>query len=339
MWRSVKIIGQGGFGVVKMATVDQEDEDCHLPPVIAVKSAPLVHSESLQKEREAFSDLEGSPYLVHCYKADASEEDGVLYYNLLLEYANGGSLADRVKHGGRLCEEEARKHTKSMLNGLHHIHEGGYVHCDIKPGNVLLVDGAAKIADLGLAKKIGERNQKRSGLRGTTMYMAPGAVAEGDYGAKGDIWALGCTVLQLLTGKPPWDFKEKADDWNVLYRIGFSDKLPEITRSGMSEEAIDFLRKCLVRDPRLRWSSDMLMKHAFVTSSGKASAKKIARKAPEKSSSAAAVKEAASREDSLLFKPNQLLMMMKRRAQELDTCRAHKKKKGMGLGGPGPICA
>ncbi|KAK2990824.1 hypothetical protein RJ640_004187 [Escallonia rubra] len=327
MWKSVKIIGQGGFGVVKMATVDQEDEDGHLPPVIAVKSAPLVHSESLQKEREAFSDLEGSPYLVHCYKADASEEDGVLYYNLLLEYANGGSLADRVKHGGILCEEEARKHTKSMLNGLHHIHEGGYVHCDIKPGNVLLVDGAAKIADLGLSKKMAEKNRKRSGLRGTMMYMAPEAVAEGDY------------VLQLLTGKPPWDFKENADKWNVLYRIGFSDQLPEIPRSGMSEEAIDFLRKCLVHDPRLRWSSDMLMKHAFVTSSGKAAAKKIARAAPEKRSSAAAVSEAASREDSLLCKPNRLLMMMKRRAQELDPCRAHKKKKGMGLGGPGPICA
>ncbi|KAK3041168.1 hypothetical protein RJ639_028647 [Escallonia herrerae] len=131
-----------------MATVDQEDEDGHLPPVIAVKSAPLVHSESLQKEREALSDLEGSPYLVHCYKADASEEDGVLYYNLLLEYANGGSLADRVKLGGRLCEEEARKHTKSMLNGLHHIHKGGYVHCDIKPGNVLLVDNPFPSRDI-----------------------------------------------------------------------------------------------------------------------------------------------------------------------------------------------
>ncbi|KAK2990825.1 hypothetical protein RJ640_004188 [Escallonia rubra] len=338
MWKSVKIIGQGGFGVVKMATVDQEDEDGHLPPVIAVKSAPLVHSESLQKAREAFSDLEGSPYLVHCYKADASEEDGVLNYNLLLEYANEGSLADRGKDGNRLCEEEARKYTKSMLNGLRHIHEGGYVHCDIKPGNVLLVDGTAKIADLGLAKKIAEKNRNRSGLRGTTMYMAPEAVAEGDYGAKGDIWALGCTVLQLLTGKPPWDFKENEDKWNVLYRIGFSDKLPEILWSGMSEEAIDFLRKCLVRDPRLRWSSDMLMKHAFVTSSGKAAAKKTAREAPEKSSTAA-VREAASREDSLSCKPNRLLMMMKRRAQELDTCRAHKKKKGMGLGGPDPICA
>ncbi|KAK3000166.1 hypothetical protein RJ639_023431 [Escallonia herrerae] len=112
MWKSVKIIGQGGFGLVKMAKVDQEDEDGHLPPVIAIKSVPLVHLESLQKEREAFSNLEGSPYLVHCYKADASKEDSVLYYNLLLEYAYGGSLADRLKHGGRLCEEEARKQTK-----------------------------------------------------------------------------------------------------------------------------------------------------------------------------------------------------------------------------------
>ncbi|KAK3003351.1 hypothetical protein RJ639_019515 [Escallonia herrerae] len=272
-----------------MATVYQEDEDGRLPPIIVVKSALLVHSKSLQKEKEAFSDLEGSPYLVHCYKADASEEDGVLYYNLLLEYANGGSLADRVKHGDRLCEEEARKHTKSMLNGLHHIHEGR------------------------LAKKIAEKNHNRSGLRGTTMYMAPEAVVEGDYGAKGDIWAPGCTVLQLLTGKRPWDFKENEDKWNVLYRIGFSDKLPEMPWSGMSEEAIDFLRKCLVCDLRLQWSSDMLMKHAFVTSSGKAAAKKTAREAPEKSGTAA-VREVASREDSLSCKPNRLLMMMKRRA-------------------------
>ena len=64
-----------------------------------------------------------------------------MVYNLLLEYASGGTLSDLIKKSGRVClhESDIKRYTKSMLKELSHVHDCGYVHCDLKPENVLLV--------------------------------------------------------------------------------------------------------------------------------------------------------------------------------------------------------
>ncbi|KAH0682548.1 hypothetical protein KY290_021129 [Solanum tuberosum] len=111
-----------------------------------------------------------SPYIIHYFGANVSFEDNVNLYNLLLEYAFGGSLADRLRNYNSLLEVEVRKHTKNVLLGLSCIHNNGIIHCDIKPGNILLVgrDKTAKIADFGLFVTLEQgMNQKQGLIRGT----------------------------------------------------------------------------------------------------------------------------------------------------------------------------
>uniref|UniRef100_M1DNX4 Protein kinase n=1 Tax=Solanum tuberosum TaxID=4113 RepID=M1DNX4_SOLTU len=93
-----------------------------------------------------------SPFIVHSFGANVSFEDNVNLYNLLLVYASGGSLADRLQNCNSLSVFEVKKHTKNVLLGLNCIHNKGIIHCDIKLGNILLVrrDKTAKIAYFGL---------------------------------------------------------------------------------------------------------------------------------------------------------------------------------------------
>ncbi|WMV34653.1 hypothetical protein MTR67_028038 [Solanum verrucosum] len=130
------------------------------------------------------------------------------------------------------------------------------IHCDIKPDNILLVgtEETAKIADFGLSMTFEQAVEEKRELmiRGTKRYMAPELVRNYDYGPHVDIWALGCTVYELITGTPLWDgaFEE-----------------PKFQNSKLSKEAKDFLKRCLVKNPSSRWTADVLLNHPFLQNS------------------------------------------------------------------------
>ncbi|XP_043714779.1 mitogen-activated protein kinase kinase kinase 20-like [Telopea speciosissima] len=287
MWRRGYTIGQGSFGTVSLATAKQKaiKHRNHLPRLMAVKWAEVSRSGTLQKEREILTRFEGCPSILRCYGDEMTTENGELTYNVLLEYASGGTLASRIKnsHGG-LPEAEVRRYTRSILQGLNHIHDRGYVHCDIKPQNILLVlcssssldtirnDYVAKIADFGSAKNtmIEQRKRKRMNkrqslsLRGTPLYMSPESVAGEEQEAPSDIWALGCVVAEMISGKPAWNCDSDMDVDELLSLIGSGKELPE-TPSKMSKEGKDFLKRCFVRTSLFRWTAAMLLHHPFVS--------------------------------------------------------------------------
>jgi len=185
---------------------------------------------------------------------------------LFLEYAAAGSLADEVNNcGGRIPEPEVRRYTRSIVEGLNHVHQNGFVHCDIKLQNILVFDGGEiKIADFGLAKEAGERKQRKSECRGTPLFMSPEQVIDGECESPADIWALGCAVVQMVTGKPAWKVEKGSSMWSLMLRIGVGEEIPEIPEN-LSKEGKDFIEKCFVKDPRMRWSAEMLLKHPFVS--------------------------------------------------------------------------
>ncbi|KAK4365766.1 hypothetical protein RND71_013646 [Anisodus tanguticus] len=277
LWKRGRTLGAGGFGVVSLAfTSNAQLYGVTLPSLIAVKSCMHTASQSLQEEAEFLRIFKDSPYIVRCFGANLTVEDGVILYNLMLEYASGGSLTDRLHNynsGEGLPELEVKKHTKNVLLGLSHVHNRGIIHCDIKPGNILLVgtDEIAKIADFGLSMTLEQGINCEQGLiRGTERYMAPESVLNSEYGPQVDIWALGCTVYELLTGTPLWESdsgsEEDAGD-NVLYKIGFEE--PKFQNSKLSNVAQDFLKRCLVKNPSSRWTADMLLNHPFLLNSSK----------------------------------------------------------------------
>ncbi|GAV72373.1 Pkinase domain-containing protein [Cephalotus follicularis] len=238
---------------------------------MAVKSAEFSVSSTLQQERQVLNNVQGCPYILRCYGEETTtSKDGDMVYNVLLEYASGGTLAHLINNGG-LQETHVKRYTRSLLIGLQHIHACGYVHCDIKPENILLVPSkngdhnkfVAKIGDFGLAKRseLSKRHKFDPYLRGTSMYMAPESVT-GDRVQEppSDIWALGCVVLQMLTGKRAWE-TINSDDF--MSRISDKYVLPKIP-SDVSKEGREFLKGCFVKNPMLRLTAEMLLNLPFV---------------------------------------------------------------------------
>ena len=177
-------------------------------------------------------------------------------------------MSDQVKKsGGNLIESDVRRYARSILKGLRFIHAKGFAHCDIKLQNILLFgNGDVKIADFGLAKRNGEEEgeeQRRMEIRGTPLNIAPESVNENEYDSPVDIWALGCAIVEMFTGKPAWNFKPGTNVAALLIKIGVGDELPEIPAE-LSEEGKDFLGKCFIKDPKNRWTAEMLLDHPFM---------------------------------------------------------------------------
>ncbi|KAL2457885.1 mitogen-activated protein kinase kinase kinase 20 [Abeliophyllum distichum] len=272
IWNRGKTIGRGGFGLVSIANVQHKTGD-QFPPIIAVKTAKVSASNSLVEEKKLLDLFKECPCILHCFGDDVTTEENEELYNIELEYASGRCLADRKG----LPDNIVRQHTKSILIALSHVHKLGYVHCDVKPDNVLLVADSlhsrnkgigeiAKLADFGSAKNIKD-DQDNKEFRGTVLYAAPESIIHQEYQPESDIWALGCTVLHMITGKSPWKVEKGAKVEDVLYKIGCSHELPDIP-SKASKEAKDFLKKCLIKNPKERWTADMLLSHPFLASIG-----------------------------------------------------------------------
>ncbi|XP_075480673.1 mitogen-activated protein kinase kinase kinase 20-like [Primulina tabacum] len=277
-WLRGSVIGKGGFGCVYMATLkNPRSKHSYFPSVMAVKSAEVSVSGSIQKEREVLSNVKGCPNVIKCFGEETTTGDnGMMVYNLLLEYGSGGTLAQRIKKSGSggLPEFEARVYARCILKGLKHIHGIGYVHCDLKPDNIFLLPSFrregntefhAKIGDFGLAKRV-KQNKKRklcTYWRGTPMYLSPEAVMDNVQEAPSDIWAVGCIVLEMLTGKHPWHIEKELTAKEILVKIGTRDESPKFPND-ISKDARDFLKGCFVRKSRLRMTAEMLLNHPFI---------------------------------------------------------------------------
>ncbi|CAN1176357.1 Mitogen-activated protein kinase kinase kinase 20 [Linum perenne] len=246
----------------------------HLPPM-AVKSAPIDKAASLFNERDILLKFSGAPGIIQCFggAATSPSSDGTTpIYDLFLEYAADGSLTDLIaRYRVGMPERYVRVCTLRILSALSLIHSNGYTHCDVKPDNVLVFPdqgGRLKLSDFGLAvktQKAGDVITRSKHLRGTLAYMAPEVVVEGRLSPAVDVWSLGCTVVQMLTGEEPWS--RCKDDWDLITEVvnGGHPEIPD----WLCEEAKDFLKRCFVTDPSCRLSAESLLQHPFITSVGK----------------------------------------------------------------------
>ncbi|MFS7984889.1 putative mitogen-activated protein kinase kinase kinase STE-STE11 family [Helianthus anomalus] len=249
------VIGRGSTATVSLATNVTGDR-------FAVKSTELSKSLLLQKEQQFLSKLR-SPYIIEYLGFDIDYIDDVPMYNLFMEYATGGTITDVIKRqGGSLDECLIRSYTHQILQGLDYLHSNNLVHCDIKCANILVCKDGVKIGDLGCAKLVEKCGDTSSCFSGTPVFMAP-EVARGvkqEFAA--DVWAFGCTVIEMATGCNPWP--EMKNPVSALYRIGYSSDVP-LFPMWLSEEGKDFLRKCLQRKEEERWTVKELLQHPFVT--------------------------------------------------------------------------
>lgn len=206
-------LGQGANGRFYLA---RPPERLALDQQVAVKvvSGPIGEDpfRRVVNELRIFASVD-SGHLVTLY--DAGQEDGTLYY--AMQYYPEGSLAAPVRP---LDGPGVLRAVAGAARGAHDLHEAGVAHRNIKPGNILLADGGAKLSDLGLAKFMRPgQTVTRSGAVGDVEYLEPGIIRGERATRASDIWALGATLNRALTGRPIYPGLNDADILASLRRV------------------------------------------------------------------------------------------------------------------------
>jgi len=205
-YRIVERLGQGGMGVVYKAI------DTSLDRHVAIKvlSPELAHNPELinrfRSEAKAQASL-SHPNIATLYSFVQTGGQCLI----VMEFLDGDTFEELLLRKGKLPWYGAVSLTKQALLGLGFAHQKGIVHRDIKPANLMLTSsGTVKVMDFGIAKVLGAQNRTRTGLRmGTLRYMAPEQIRGQQVDARTDIYCLGVTLYELLTGDAP--FKADSD--------------------------------------------------------------------------------------------------------------------------------
>ncbi|KAL5217348.1 hypothetical protein ABZP36_018032 [Zizania latifolia] len=257
-WSRGVRLGSGSFGTVFEGISDEG-------VFFAVKEVCLHDQGSnakqcifqLEQEIALLSQFEHEN-IVQYYGTD--KEDSKLY--IFLELVTQGSLA-HLYQKYQLRDTHVSAYTRQILNGLSYLHERNIVHRDIKCANILVhVNGSVKLADFGLAKEISKFNDLKS-CKGTVYWMAPEVInPKKTYGSAADIWSLGCTVLEMLTGRLPYPDLEWTQ---AMYRIGKGE--PPAIPNAISRDARDFISQCVQSNPEDRPTASKLLEHPFVNRS------------------------------------------------------------------------
>ncbi|QRW20101.1 STE/STE11 kinase [Rhizoctonia solani] len=248
-------LGKGAFGQVYRALNWTTGETVAVKQIL-LSDVPKSELGELMSEINLLKILD-HPNIVK-YKGYVKTRD-CLY--IILEYCENGSLHNICKRFGKFPENLVAVYIAQVLDGLVYLHEQGVIHRDIKGANILTnKDGTVKLADFGVATTpTGAIND--AAVVGSPYWMAPEVIEQSGATTASDIWSVGCVVIELLEGHPPYHF---LDPMPALFRI-VQDDCPPIPE-GASPVVKDFLYQCFQKDCNLRISAKKLLKHPWMTS-------------------------------------------------------------------------
>ncbi len=243
----VRKLGKGGFGEVWLA----EKRSQFLAKKVAIKllDGGQVNFETIQREAVLWEAASGHPNVLPIIDADAYDDQVVI----VSEYADGGSLSDRLQTEGKPTVKEAVELIIGVLNGLEFLHGRKIIHRDIKPQNILLQGKTPRLADFGISRAM-QTGAVSSTIIGTDAYMSPEAF-DGKRSVQSDIWSVGVVLYQLLNGSLPFPQDHPSERMFAVLTKDF-EPLPAEIPGGLRE----IVQTALAKLPENRFLSAAAMR-------------------------------------------------------------------------------
>ena len=247
----IKLIGKGGFAEVYLA------KDKLLEREVAIKILLSQHAEDTEiverfiREARLYAKFDHKN-LIPIYETGIVEKNAFL----VMKYINGESLKDIVDRQGSLNSHQTLNVIKGMASALTYIHGKGIIHRDIKPANILIEKATNRIylADFGIARPISSKTLTQTGmLIGTPYYISPEQINKGVADKRSDIYALGTTLYEIISGKPVFKCETSIE---VLYKHVNEEPQPIASISpNITMEMKHIVEKCLKKNPKDRFQN------------------------------------------------------------------------------------
>lgn len=262
----VRFLARGGAATVYQAREHHPKRDVAIK-VLHPDLAARLGRERFLREVDLGSNLT-HPHIVPIFAA--GEAGGLLYY--VMPYVSGESLEQRLQREGKLPVNDAVRISVDVAEALEYAHQRNVVHRDIKPGNILLHEGHALVADFGIARAISASETERPiteiGLTlGTPAYMSPEqATADPRIDGRADVYALACVLYEMLSGAPPFD----GESSRVVLTRQVLDPMPPLGEvldpAGLEVEEV--LQRALAKAPEDRFATAGAFADALMTARG-----------------------------------------------------------------------
>ncbi|CAC9549198.1 mitogen-activated protein kinase-like protein [Leishmania infantum JPCM5] len=256
--RTSQLVGRGSFGEVYVAISETGS-------LGAMKVFPLNDNNAPQLIREVETLSQMRHENIVGYDCCAVQDN---FFFIICEYLAAGTLGSLIQKLGVIPERAARKYACDMLFGLGYLHQHSWLHCDIKPENILVTsDGTCKLADFGAAS-LGRSLTDAVSVRGTPRFSAPEAIL-GTWNQQADIYSFGITVAQMVTGVHPWHKYTEPDHLFVAHYAGeIRHSLqtgmpcamqPDLPTNLQDKELESAIHRCCEFDPARRPTAEELV--------------------------------------------------------------------------------
>jgi serine/threonine protein kinase len=246
----LELLGAGGMGEVYKA------EDLRLKRIVALKLLPLALTRNSEAKQRLVFEAQSASALDHpniCTIHEIDETpDGRLF--IAMAYYDGETLRERIGHGP-VTIDEAITLISQTVRGVAAAHDAGIVHRDIKPANIVITKrGEVKLLDFGIAKLSDQTALTKTGTTlGTIAYMAPEMIDGQGTGARGDVWALGVVLYEMLAGQLPYGGDNEVA---IMKSITSGTATPLRSRRPEVPAAVDrIVTRALQKDPAARYAS------------------------------------------------------------------------------------
>jgi serine/threonine-protein kinase len=251
-YRVLELIGRGAMGVVYKAL------DVNLDRLVAIKVMS--------------AEVRSTPDFVERFRQEARLQAALNHPNVALlfdyfihegapvavmEFIEGESLEQMIQRRGAIPAHEGIPLFKQALHGVAAAHRAGIIHRDLKPSNLMITkDGVVKVMDFGIAKRQGATGAtKASTSIGSPLYMAPEQILGRSIDRRTDVYGLGITLYELLSGQPPFNPRGKAEFMVLNAHVNDLPEPPTVYRYGIPRPIVDAVMRALAKDPDARFQS------------------------------------------------------------------------------------